>query len=43
MGEERNAYVNLTAKPEGKKQLRRPRRRWKYTLKYTLMKCDARA
>jgi hypothetical protein len=28
MGEMRNAYSILVAKPEGKRQLRRPRRRW---------------
>jgi hypothetical protein len=26
--EERNAYMILVGKPEGKKPLRRPRRRW---------------
>jgi hypothetical protein len=28
MGENRNAYRLLVGKPEGKRQLRRPRRRW---------------
>jgi hypothetical protein len=28
MGEKRNAYRLLVGKPEGKKPLRRPRRRW---------------
>jgi hypothetical protein len=28
MGEKRNAYRFLVGKPEGKKPLRRPRRRW---------------
>jgi hypothetical protein len=28
MGEKRNAYRLLVGKPEGKRQLRRPRRRW---------------
>jgi hypothetical protein len=43
MAEERNAYVNLTAKPDEKKQLGRPRRRWEYTLKYTrVITCDGR-
>jgi hypothetical protein len=27
-GEKRNAYILLVGKPEGKRQLRRPRRRW---------------
>jgi hypothetical protein len=30
MGEMRNAYKILFAKIEGKRQLRRPGRRWKY-------------
>jgi len=30
MGEMRNAYHILVGKPEGNRQLRRPRRRWKY-------------
>jgi hypothetical protein len=28
MGEERNVYKFLMGKPEGKRQLARPRRRW---------------
>jgi hypothetical protein len=28
MGEKRNAYRILVGKPEGKRSLRRPRRRW---------------
>jgi hypothetical protein len=28
MGEEKNVYRVLTGKPEGKKPLERPRRRW---------------
>jgi hypothetical protein len=28
MGEKRNAYSLLVGKPEGKRPLRRPRRRW---------------
>jgi hypothetical protein len=28
MGEKRNAYKSLVRKPEGKRPLRRPRRRW---------------
>jgi hypothetical protein len=28
MGEERNVYRDLMGKPEGKRQLGRPRRRW---------------
>jgi hypothetical protein len=28
MGEERNAYMLLVGKPEGKRQLGRPGRRW---------------
>jgi hypothetical protein len=29
MGEEKNVYMVLMGKPEGKRPLRRPRRRWK--------------
>jgi hypothetical protein len=36
MGEERNAYRILVGKPEGKRQLRRPRRRWVYNTKMDL-------
>jgi hypothetical protein len=28
MGEMRNAYKDLVVKPEGKRQLERPRRKW---------------
>jgi hypothetical protein len=28
MGEKRNAYILLVGEPEGKRPLRRPRRRW---------------
>jgi hypothetical protein len=31
VGEKRNAYCVLVGKPEGKRSLGRPRRRWKKT------------
>jgi hypothetical protein len=36
MGENRNAYRILVGKPEGKRQLVRPRRRWKDNIKVDL-------
>jgi hypothetical protein len=37
MGEMRNAYNILVGKPEGKRRLGRPRRRWKNNIKMNLM------
>jgi hypothetical protein len=37
MGEERNVYRLLVAKPEGKRPLRRPRRRWIHNIKMDLL------
>jgi hypothetical protein len=36
MGEERNVYRVLVAKPEGKRPLGRPRRRWEDGMKMVL-------
>jgi hypothetical protein len=36
MGEKRNAYRLLVWKPEGKRPLGRPRRRWMYNIKMDL-------
>jgi hypothetical protein len=33
MGERRGVYGDLVGKPEGKKPLVRPRRRWEYNIK----------
>jgi hypothetical protein len=37
MGEKRNAYALLVRKPEGKRQLGRPRRRWVDNIKMDLL------
>jgi hypothetical protein len=36
MGEERNVYRVLMGKPEGKRPLRRPRRRWENWIRMDL-------
>jgi hypothetical protein len=36
MGEERNVYKVLMGKPEGKKPLERPGRRWEYRIRMDL-------
>jgi hypothetical protein len=36
MGEERNVYRVLVRKPEGKRPLERPRRRWEFEIKVAL-------
>jgi hypothetical protein len=38
MGEKRNAYRSLVGKPEGKRPLGRPRRRWIDNIKMDLLK-----
>jgi hypothetical protein len=40
MGEKRNAYMILVAKPEGKIQLGRPRRRWVDNIKMDLREIE---
>jgi hypothetical protein len=37
MGEKRNEYRLLVGKPEGKRPLRRPRRRWLYNIRMDLV------
>jgi hypothetical protein len=37
MGEKRNMYRLLVGKPEGKRPLRRPRRRWMDNIKMDLL------
>jgi hypothetical protein len=37
MGEKRNVYRLLVGKPEGKRPLRRPRRRWIYNIKMEIL------
>jgi hypothetical protein len=40
MGEKRNAYRILVGKPEGRKPLRRPRRRWLDNIKVDLREIE---
>jgi hypothetical protein len=40
MEERRSAYRILVGKPEGKKQLARPRCRWEYTTRWIFRKLD---
>jgi hypothetical protein len=40
MGEERNVYKVLVGKPEGKRPLGRPRRRWEDGIRMDLMEID---
>ncbi|KAJ4433926.1 hypothetical protein ANN_16241 [Periplaneta americana] len=40
MGESRNAYRVLVGRPEGKRPLGRPRRRWKYNIKMDLREVE---
>jgi hypothetical protein len=40
MGVKRNAYRILVGKPEGKRPLGRPRRRWEDIIKWILEKWD---
>jgi hypothetical protein len=37
MGEKRNAYRLLVRKPEGKRPIEKPRRRWVYTIRMDLV------
>jgi hypothetical protein len=43
MGEERGAYGILVGRPEEKRPLGRPRRRWEDDIKMDLKKWDGRA
>jgi hypothetical protein len=43
MGEKRNAYRLLVGKPEGKRPLRRPRRRWVNNIKIDLLEREVGA
>jgi hypothetical protein len=38
MGEKRNSYIILVGKPEGRRPLGRPRRRWVNNIKMNLRK-----
>jgi hypothetical protein len=40
MGEKRNAYRLLVGKPEGRKPLGRPRRRWLNNIRLDLVEVD---
>jgi hypothetical protein len=40
MGENRNAYMILVGKPEGKRSLGRPRRRWVNNIKMDLREME---
>ena len=40
LGEKRGAYKVLVGKPDEKRQLGRPSRRWKYNIKMGLQKWD---
>jgi hypothetical protein len=40
MGENRNAYILLVGKPEGKRPLGRPRHRWVDNIKMDLLEID---
>jgi hypothetical protein len=40
MGEERGVYRVLVGKPEGKRPLGRPRRRWEYNIRVDLQEVD---
>jgi len=40
MGERRRVYEVLLGKPEGKRPLRRPRRRWENNMKWIFRKED---
>jgi hypothetical protein len=42
MGEKRNAYRLLVGKPEGKRSLGRPRRRWMDNIKVDLLEIGLR-
>jgi hypothetical protein len=42
MGEKRSAYRNLVGKPEGKRPIGRPRRRWDDSIKMDFRKWDVR-
>jgi hypothetical protein len=43
MGEKRNVYRLLVGKPEGKRPLGRPRRRWSDNIKMDLLEIGLRA
>jgi hypothetical protein len=40
MGEKRGAYRALVGKPEGRRLLGRPRRRWEYNIKMDLLEVE---
>jgi hypothetical protein len=41
MGERKGAYTILVGKPEGKRPLGRPRRRWEYNIKGNLQEVES--